>query len=304
MTELVSDLSEDRSAELIARLTASANSSSRVERQIAGYLLSNLGELPFETGASLAEKAGVSAASISRFCRSIGYGDIKDLKASLKSGSGEPAWLIGDKLREFHRRSLMGNQQLSIALEKEIAALTAVYALAVTAEFDRVVQRLARCPKVFVAGFQAERGYGASLANNLQYLRPGIFQADVAGGHFAEILLSDPSKTCLILFDGRRYSRLTHDLAFAAEARGIPVTLISDPYCSWARGKVSEILTVQTDLNHFWDATSAMSSLIGLLANGVFKILGAAKVEAHMVQVSALYNHFIGHVGTEHLAGC
>lgn len=297
MTELVSDLSEDRSAELIARLTASANSSSRVERQIAGYLLSNLGELPFETGASLAEKAGVSAASISRFCRSIGYGDIKDLKASLKSGSGEPAWLIGDKLREFHRRSLMGNQQLSIALEKEIAALTAVYALAVTAEFDRVVQRLARCPKVFVAGFQAERGYGASLANNLQYLRPGIFQADVAGGHFAEILLSDPAKTCVVLFDWRRYSSLTRELAFAAEERGIPVTLVSDPYCGWARGKVSEILSVQTDLNHFWDTTSAMSSLIGLLANGVFKILGA-EVEDRMEQVSALYNHFIGHVGT------
>ncbi len=297
MTELVSDVSEDRSAELIARLTASANSSSRVERQIAAYLLSNLGELPFETGASLAEKAGVSAASISRFCRSIGYGDIKDLKASLKSGSGEPAWLIGDKLREFHRRSLMGNQQLFIALEKEIAALTAVYALAVTAEFDRVVQRLARCPKVFVAGFQAERGYGASLANNLQYLRPGIFQADVAGGHFAEILLSDPSKTCVVVFDGRRYSRLTRELAFVAEERGIPVTLISDPYCGWARGKVSEILSVQTDLNHFWDSTSAMSSLIGLLANGVFKILGA-EVEDRMEQVSALYNHFIGHVGT------
>jgi DNA-binding MurR/RpiR family transcriptional regulator len=245
----------------------------------------------------LAEKAGVSPASISRFCRALGYDDIKDLKASLRSGSGEPAWLIGDKLQEFHQRSLMGNRQLSIALEKEIAALTAVYALAVTAEFDRAVQRLAHCPKVFVAGFQAERGHGASLANSLQYLRPGVFQVDVAGGHFAEILLSDPPKTCLVVFDGRRYSRLTRDLAFAAESRGIPVTLISDPYCSWARGKVSEILTVQTDLNQFWDATSAMSSLIGLLANGVFKILGA-EVEDRMEQVSALYNHFIGHVGT------
>ena len=299
MLELVSERPEDRSAELIARLTARGNSATKVERRITGYLLSNLGEIPFETGASLAEKAGVSAASISRFCRSIGYSDIKELKASLKSGSGEPAWLIGDKLHEFHKRSLVDNLQLSIALEREISALTAVYAQAVTAEFDRVVQRLALSPKVFVAGFQAERGHSASLANNLQYLRPGVFQADVAGGHFAEILLSDPAKTCLVLFDGRRYSRLTRDLAFAAEARGILVTLISDPYCSWARGKVSEILTVQTDLNHFWDSTSAMSSLIGLLANGVFKVLGATEVEARMESVSTLYDHFIGHFGND-----
>jgi DNA-binding MurR/RpiR family transcriptional regulator len=148
LPELVSERSEDRPAELIARLNASANYASKVERRIAGYLLANLAELPFETGASLAEKAGVSAASISRFCRSIGYDDIKDLKASLKSGSSEPAWLIGDKLQEFHQRSLLGNRQLSVALEKEIAALTAVYALAVTAEFDRVVERLANRPNI------------------------------------------------------------------------------------------------------------------------------------------------------------
>jgi hypothetical protein len=67
LPELVSERSEDRPAELIARLNASANSASKVERRIAGYLLANLAELPFETGASLAEKAGVSAASISRF---------------------------------------------------------------------------------------------------------------------------------------------------------------------------------------------------------------------------------------------
>ena len=62
---------------------------------------------------------------------------------------------------------------------------------------------------------------------------------------------------------------------------------------------MSEILTVQTDLNHFWDSTSAMSSLIGLLANGVFKVLGATEVEARMQSVSTLYDHFIGHVGND-----
>jgi DNA-binding MurR/RpiR family transcriptional regulator len=58
LPELVSERSEDRPAELIARLNASANSASKVERRIAGYLLANLAELPFETGASLAEKTG------------------------------------------------------------------------------------------------------------------------------------------------------------------------------------------------------------------------------------------------------
>ena len=59
-------------------------------------------------------------------------------------------------------------------------------------------------------------------------------------------------------------------------------------------GLVSELFAVPTDLNHFWDTTSAMSSLIGLLVNGVFREIGA-EVEERMARVSALYGKFIGH---------
>lgn len=286
----------DRPAELVARLNACLGAASGVEERIARHLLGHLDGLPFETGASLAAKIGVSGASISRFCRSIGYKDIKDLKSALQAGPGEPAWLLGDSLRDFHRRSLMGNTELSRALEREIAAVTAVYELATTPDFDRAVKRLASCPHVFVAGFQTERGHGAQLVHNLQYLRPGVQLADLTGGHFAEVLLADPARTCLVLFDGRRYSALAQDLALAARARGIAVTLVTDPYCTWARGKVSELFAVPTELNHFWDTTSAFSTLIGLLTNGVFKELGAG-VEERMIQVSELYGSFVGHVG-------
>jgi DNA-binding MurR/RpiR family transcriptional regulator len=145
-----------------------------------------------------------------------------------------------------------------------------------------------------VAGFQTERGHAAELVHNLQYLRGGVGLADVSAGHFAEILLSEPEETTLVLIDGRRYSRLTRDLAVAARDEGIPVTLITDPYCDWAPGLVTELFAVPTDLNHFWDTTSMMSSLIGLLVNGVFRELGA-EVEARMARVSALYGDFIGH---------
>ena len=108
------------------------------------------------------------------------------------------------------------------------------------------------------------------------------------------MLLSDPAHTTLVLIDGRRYSRLTRDLALAARDEGIPVTLITDPYCDWGPGLVTELFAVPTDLNHFWDTTSAMSSLIGLMVNGVFRDLGA-EVEGRMARVSELYGDFIGH---------
>ncbi|MCW1920334.1 MurR/RpiR family transcriptional regulator [Rhodobacter sp. KR11] len=275
------------------RLAQAVESGTPSERAIAHFLMTNLQALPFETAATVAGKVGVSEASVGRFCRSIGYRHLKDLKGSLQVDLGDKAWLIGDRLKDFHARSRDGHE-LSRALEREIAALVTVYELAASAPFAAAVQRLARRRQVFVAGFQTERGHAAELVHNLQYLRPGVQLADVAGGHFAEVLLSDPEDTTLVLVDGRRYSRLTRDLAHAARDEGIPVTLITDPYCDWAPGLVTELFTVPTDLNHFWDTTSAMSSLIGLLVNGVFAELGAA-VENRMARVSALYGDFIGH---------
>jgi DNA-binding MurR/RpiR family transcriptional regulator len=282
--------------DLRQRLQQQAASGTPAERAIASYLLSNLQSLPFETAATVAAKIGVSEASIGRFCRTIDYRSFKDLKGGLQQDLGDQPWLIGDRLQDFHRRSQSGQGELSRALEKEMAALVAVYEIAATPEFDLAVKRLARRQNVFVAGFQTERGHAAELVHNLQYLRPGVQLADVAGGHFAEVLLSPPDNTTLVLIDGRRYSRLTRDLAAAAHAAGIPVSLITDPYCDWAAGIVDEIFAVPTDLNHFWDTTSAMSSLIGLLVNGVFNELGA-EVEERMARISAHYDDFIGHTG-------
>lgn len=284
------------SADLRLMLTASMVTATRAEKAIASYLLHNLQSLPFETARSVAAKIGVSEATIGRYCRSIGFRHFKELKSRLQAVFGDRAWLIGDRLRDFHARSRQGPGELPRALEAEIAAVVANYEMAASPEFAQAVARLARAGSVYVAGFQTERGHAAYLAHGLQYLRPGVQIADLEGGHFAEILLSDPAQTCLVLVDGRRYSRLTRRLAVAARAAGIPVTLITDPYCDWGRDIATETFAVQTDLNHFWDATSAMASLIGLIVNGVFNELGAG-VEVRMARVSALYNDFIGHVG-------
>ncbi|MDQ1849598.1 MurR/RpiR family transcriptional regulator [Gemmobacter fulvus] len=282
--------------DLRQRLADSMNGATRTEKAIASYFFNNFKSLPFETAASAAQKIGVSEASIGRYCRGLGFRHFKDLKTSLQADLGDRAWLIGDRLRDFNARSRQGLGEMSQALEREVAAIVANYELAATPEFARVVTRLARTPQVFIAGFQTERGHATYLAHGLQYIRPGVQMADLEGGHFAEVLLTDPGQSCLVLIDGRRYSRLTRRLALTARAMGIPVTLITDPYCDWGRESVTEMFTVQTNLNQFWDATSPMSSLIGLIVNGVFNELGP-EVEARMARVSSFYNEFIGHTG-------
>lgn len=278
------------------RLAASVGGATPAEKTIANYLLTNLRTLPFENAVTVARKIGVSEASIGRYCRRVGLASFKDLKARLQADFGGNAWLIGDRLRDFHSRSRKGSTELGRALELEIAALVVVYEIAATQKFATVVERLAQRPNVFVAGFQTERGHAQYLAHGLQYLRPGVQLVDLTGGTCAEVLTAEPDQTCLVLIDGRKYSRLTEKLARAAKALGIKVTLITDPYCAWGAESADEMFAIPTDLNLFWDNTAPMASLVSLLVNGVFNELGA-EVEPRMARISALHNEFVGHVG-------
>ena len=269
---------------------------SKADKAIANFMLAQLNTIPFETAASLAGKVEVSEATVGRFCRAIGYKSFKDLKNHLKQDLGDKPWLIKDRLHDLQRRTQSGEDQLAKGLELEIAGLVAVYELAQTPEWERVVKRLARTPAVFATGFQTERGMAQIFVNQLQYLRDRVHLIDLEGGNFAELLVSEKDQSCLVIFEARRYSRMARLLASEARKAGIPTTLVTDAFCDWGRDIVDEMFVVPTEFNLFWESTAQMASLANLLVNGVFIELGPA-VEERMNEVSRLYSRFTGYVG-------
>ncbi len=278
------------------RLSGCLASASRADKAIASYMLAKLNSIPFETAASVAAKVEVSEPTVGRFCRGIGYQSFKDLKDHLREDIGDRPWLISDRLRDFQRRNQAGEDQLAQGLQLEIAALVAIYELAQTPAWKRVVKRLARKQAVYVTGFQTERGMAQIFVNQLQYLRDQVHLLDLASGNFAELLLSGGKDNCLVIFEARRYSRMAKLLAQDAQRNGVPTTLITDAFCDWGRDLASETFVVPTEFNLFWDSTAQMASLANLLVNGVFMELGPA-VEARMDEVARLYSRFTGYVG-------
>jgi DNA-binding MurR/RpiR family transcriptional regulator len=278
------------------RLKKAVTSASKADRALAAYMLAEFGNLPFETAASLAAKVEVSEPTVGRFCRAMGYDGFKDLKKNLRNDMGDNPWLIGDRLRDLRERSKAGEDQLTGGLELEMAALVAVYEAAYTPEWDRVVKRLARAKSIFAVGFQTERGIAQIFVNQMQYLRDRVHLLDLAAGNFADVLATDDTDCALVIFEARRYSHQALLLAEEAKAVGIPVTLITDPYCDWGHDVADEIFIVPTSFNLFWDSTAQMASLANLLVNGVFMELGV-DVEGRMNKVARLYGKFTGHVG-------
>ncbi|POA17064.1 RpiR family transcriptional regulator [Pseudomonas sp. FW300-N1A1] len=279
------------------RLESSLSTAAASGRAIANYMLANLYELPFQTAADIAAKLNVSESSVGRFCRSIGYSHFKDLKNDLKADLGDGPWLVGDRLQEFRQQASQGPQGLPRSFELEVAALVKVYEYSLTPAWLTVSQRLATRRKVFVAGFQTERGIAASMVHLLQYLRDDVHWVDGAAGHYADVLLSAPEDSVLVVFEARRYSRHALTLCRKAREAGIPVTLVTDTFCDWAEQNADEVFRVPTEFNLFWESTAAMLSLVHLLVNDVCKQLGP-EVEKRLEAIAALHNEFVGYTSS------
>jgi DNA-binding MurR/RpiR family transcriptional regulator len=278
------------------RLSESLATATKADRAIASYMLSKLNSIPFETAASLAAKVALSEPTVGRFCRNLGYSSFKGLKDHLKQDIGDKPWLVSDRLADFQRRAREGEDHLAKSLQLEMAGLVAVYELARTPEWTRVIKRLATSPAVFAAGFQTERGMAQIFVNQLQYLRDRVHLVDLAAGNFAELLAAPHGQSTLVIFEARRYSRLAIVLAREARRVGIPITLVTDAFCDWGREFADEMFVVPTEFSLFWDSTAQMASLANLLVNGVFLELGPA-VEARMNEIARLHSLFIGNVG-------
>lgn len=253
------------------------------ERMIAGWLLDNMASIPFETAASIGQRVGVSAMTVSRFLRSMGYSGLAALKDDLRGELGDAPWLLPPK----------AGAGPDSRLQAETAAIADVYRLAQTPEWAAIVALLATAPNVYVAGFQSERGLASGFAHQLLYVRPGVHSLDGGSGLYAEVLEAT-ARDVFVLIDIRRYSRHFRLLAERAVASGVPVVVVTDPYCPWARDLTPHILAAEVSLGHFWDMDTALASLLNLLADDVMRRIGTAKVHARLALLSDRYSEFVG----------
>lgn len=254
------------------------------ERMIASYLLENLATIPFETAASIGRRVGVSAMTVGRFLKTIGFARLSVLKLALRHENNQPPWTLP-------MAGAVGHDQ---RLQAETAAIADVYRLALSAGWREIIRLLVKAEHIYVAGFQTERGLAMGLAGQLDYVRPGVRLIDGGQGTFGEIVTEAGAGDVVVLIDIRRYSAHFRKLAEQAVARGVPVVVVTDPYCPWARDLTRHILCAEVSFGHFWDMNTALGSLLNLLVDDVVRAIGAPLVHQRLAALSGVYEDFVG----------
>ncbi|HVT52444.1 MAG TPA: SIS domain-containing protein [Dongiaceae bacterium] len=268
---------------LDAKLRAGWLSFARAEQAIAKYLLDNMDEVPFETGATIAAAAGVSEASVARFAQRLGFNDLKDLKRGLRRQSRADL----DNAASRFRIGGPNQERLARSLQMEQAALAAAYGLAHGKLWDRIVALLADSENVNCVGFQAVKGLALDFATRMRWVRGGVHFAEGLGGTFSEILTENPRHSCVVMVDTAEYAAMTFRLAAEIKQRHIPLVIVTDKYSHWAADFTDMALEVSTRVDLYWDSTAAISAVLTLLTHAVAEKLGH-KTEKRMDELEQI----------------
>lgn len=275
---------------LMKKLKQEYSGFTRAEKSIANYMLANHERLPFDTAASIAEAAGVSQMTVSRFLRTIGFPDSGAFKAALRAELDAGQLKVSDRLDRV-RRVGDDSRRMAENFELETSALLSVYEQRATPQWRAAVEAIAGAERIGVSGFQTIRGIASDFASRLSYLHPQVHFADGSDGTFAETFGPQAGRVCVVLFEMRRYTRLSLLLAQAAARRKLPLVIICDPHCYWARDHTDIVLPVRTESRLFWDTQTPFVSLSGLLLDDIIARLGD-RVSSRVEALRALQDEF------------
>lgn len=259
--------------EVLNRIEATFSQLTPSEKRVASWMLAHVAQIPFETAESVALATGTSGITVGRFLRKLGYRNLDDAKNSLR----EPyqPWGMNERLDSWQQqRPLSDRVQHSLSLE--VDAIAQVYQLAESGAFKQVVHQLTHADAVFVLGIQSTRGIANAFFSHLEYLRPRVSYSEGLSGSWVESLNSGFSHPYVVLTDTRAYSAIARQYCRVASEKGVPMALITDIWCPWARDYAIDLLQVKTDTGHFWDSLAPVSCLFNLLLSGVVEALGDA----------------------------
>ena len=241
-------------------------------KRIASYLLGNPQQLPFESADSIALQASTTGISVGRFLRSLGYQNLDDVKQSLR-GEVPASWLITDRIAAFRAES-NGGDALDRSMQREFEAIQYVYEVARSEAFAQIVKRIHEADAVFIIGIQSTRGILTAFHSHLEYIRPKVFYVDGLSGIYAETLNSGFDNPYAIIADFRAYSSVTQTFCQAALENALPLALITDLQCPWARDYALDLLQIKTDVGQFWDSPAPLACLLNLMVSAVAQQYG------------------------------
>lgn len=230
----------------------------RAERQLANRILENYPVSGLGSITALAESSGVSAPTIVRMVKKLGFDGFRQLQLQLRS---EVEDTLSNPITK-HDRWIEGapdTHLLNRFTDAVMENLRQTLSHLDPGEFDRACAMLAD-PKrtIFIAGGRITGTLAEYFFNHMQMIRPGVTLVPSGTGNWPHSVLDMAANDVLLIFDVRRYENTSLKMAELADGRGVKIILMTDQWRSPIAKHAVHGFNCRIEAPSAWDSTAVM----------------------------------------------
>lgn len=254
---------------------------SPAERKVARVLLASYPSSGFETIATLAERAAVSAPTVLRFVNRLGYSGFPDfqaaLRAELETRNASPLSLYEATDDAGSADSAAGLMARSSKLFT--AAVTQTLAETPPHDLEHAIALLSdRKRRITVAGGRFTNLLAQYLGLHLMQLRDDVRFLPERAVERTVVLAALTRRDVLVIFDYRRYEQDKLAIAQLAQERGGKVIVFTDTWLSPAASHAEVVFPSQVATPSPYDSLVPTLAVIETVVAGLITAMGG---EAH-----------------------
>jgi len=259
-----------KTASLEGRIRQNWDQLSLHEQRLADVLLAAPGQLAMNTATELAQSAGVSKATATRFFRHIGYEsyDAARRQAREMQNSGSPLYIQAAPSAS-PPDSLMQNH-----LEKEISNLVNTFRSLESDQMAACVETIAKSRRVGVMGWRHSQSIAMLIDRDLIHVHPDVRLLPRPGDSLAEQLAALGPQDMAICVGLRRRMPALEAAMGALQELNVPMLYISDVLAGKPAKHARWVFRCHTDGSLIFDSTVALSGVCNLLCSLVARSMG------------------------------
>lgn len=273
-----------KTASLEGRIRQHWDQLSLHEQRLADVLLAAPGQLAMNTATELAQSAGVSKATATRFFRHLGYEsyDAARRQARDMQSSGSPLYLQAapnssplDSLVQSH-------------LEKEVTNLVNTFRSLESHQLEACVDAIAKARRVVVMGWRHSQTIAMLIYRDLVHVHPDVRLLPRAGDSLAEHMAALGPQDMVICVGLRRRMPALEAAMNTLQELGVPMLYISDVLAGKPAKHARWVLRCHTDGSLIFDSTVSLSAVCNLLCSLVARSMGKVSND-HLATIEALH---------------
>jgi DNA-binding MurR/RpiR family transcriptional regulator len=242
-------------------------------RSVAAYVEKHYADMLFMTASQVAQAAGVSQGSVSRFCSELGYGGYANFQATLRKVFGSGGTVSQRISRHAHEPQSARQESHERALNLDVESILALRNVLESKEYRKLVEYMAHADNLVLLSSRISATMLPYFEYTLSKLRPGVDLIQPGSQTWEYLSLRDPHRTVVLTTVFPRYSTQLVTKIAQLHNSGFTVLALTDSHLSPVRQYAKLVLCLPVVVSATFDNYAALASFFNIVLDDVVPLI-------------------------------